>query len=463
MRLGFHYSIRVACKLLYAVTVQLVQYSSQTSGILHHPLVSFAILHMDGVKGPVSPTFSFYFLSCGEPDLSNLPKLLMIAERFPPDLGGVARSAVRLAQEIGELGWEVQVMAWTKTLPAGVLESDSIPVPGPANDLLVHRLGMFSNLDSSMQHMFNALDSLHQEFGYLAAWGHYVYPAGYMAVAFAEMHGLRSTVGARGNDVDRLMFPPGDFARLLWTLERATLVNCVSNELAKKVRMLANNLVRVEVLRNTVNTEVFRPIPDLDEAAMRKELGIEPEEFIIGFCGELRHKKGLPHILTAMVEVRQACDACLLVIGEIRPRERSQLMAFAAEHPEAAKRIIVTGRIDEQTKIAQLLNICDVCLQPSFWDGFPNAVLEAMACENIVIGSDAGGIPEMIDHGENGFVIPKSQLSWLGKAILEVRNSDTTERQRIGTAARRTVQSKFRSGLNHPELKQILSSLEPSG
>ena len=68
--------------------------------------------------------------------------------------------------------------------------------------------GLFSNMDLSMQHTTNVLEWLHRQFRFSAAWGHYVYPAGYMAVVFAESSGFPSTVSARGNDIDRLMFPP---------------------------------------------------------------------------------------------------------------------------------------------------------------------------------------------------------------------------------------------------------------
>ena len=130
--------------------------------------------------------------------MSDKPVLLMIVERFPPDIGGVARSSFRTAVALTHLGWDVHVLAWTKTLAPGVLESTC---PGEDPDfqhssdssnfaglkrLTLHRLGLFSNMDLSMQHTTNVLEWLHSSVGYSATWGHYVYPAGYMAVVFAE-------------------------------------------------------------------------------------------------------------------------------------------------------------------------------------------------------------------------------------------------------------------------------------
>ncbi|MAD80755.1 MAG: glycosyltransferase [Pirellulaceae bacterium] len=393
-------------------------------------------------------------------DEPSLPVLLMIAERFPPDLGGVARSAFRTAEAISQLGWNVHVLAWTKSLPPGELETVAVgDTVGRATGVTVHRLGLFSNWDFSMQHTANVLEWLYQEFRFSAAWGHYVYPAGYMAVVFAETLGLPSTVSARGNDIDRLMFPPGDFARLMWTLERATVVSCVSRDLAKKVTMLLGQQVEIVVVPNVVDTELFRPAAGSHGAELRGSLGIRPDEAVLGFCGELRHKKGLPFILAALLEVRQIREACLLVIGEVRPREQAHLAAFAGDHPEAAARIVVTGQLEHQSDVVRHFQLCDVVLQPSVWDGLPNAVLEAMACGNIVLASDAGGLPEAIEHGVNGFVIPKAQLNHLGTAILEVLDLEDDQREAIANAARDRITRSFHDELEAARLGGLLSRL----
>lgn len=390
------------------------------------------------------------------------PVLLLIAERFPPDLGGVARSAFRTANAIARLGWNVHVLAWTKSLPPGTLETtEASDSDGLAADVTVHRLGLFSNWDFSLQHTTNVLEWLHEEFQFSVVWGHYVYPAGYMAVVFAESLGIASTVSARGNDIDRLMFPPGDFARLMWTLDRATIVSSVSRDLAKKIEMLLGKAVEIVVLPNVVDSEVFRPVAGTSDQELRASLGIQPDEAVLGFCGELRHKKGLPFILSALVEVQQTQPACLLVIGEVRPREQAHLAAFAADHPQAAQRIVVTGQLEHQSDVARHFQLCDVVLQPSVWDGLPNAILEAMACGKIVLASDAGGIPEAIDHGVNGFVIPKAQLHNLGKAILEVLNLEDSQREVIATAARERVVECFHDDVEAARLGLLLGRLSP--
>ena len=403
--------------------------------------------------------------------MSDKPVLLMIVERFPPDIGGVARSSFRTAVALTHLGWDVHVLAWTKTLAPGVLESTC---PGEDPDfqhssdssnfaglkrLTLHRLGLFSNMDLSMQHTTNVLEWLHSSVGYSATWGHYVYPAGYMAVVFAETEGIPSTVSARGNDIDRLMFPPGDFARLMWTLQRATAVSCVSKELASKIEMLLGNRIDPVVVSNVVDPEVFFPEGRDSQLALCESLGIGRDEHVLGFCGELRHKKGLPFILAALRESQRVGPTCLLVIGAVRPREQTQLATFAAEFPEIAKRIVITGHLEQQSEVARHFQLCDVVLQPSLWDGLPNAVLEAMACGKIVVASDAGGIPEAIVHGKTGYLIPKALLHNLGKAVQEVLCMSSAQRCAVETAARDQVLTQFNSQQEALQLTRLLQRL----
>ena len=90
--------------------------------------------------------------------MNAVDRMLLIAERFPPDLGGVACSGARTADALARLGVEVHVLAWTKTLEPGTLQSTQANQP---DGVTVHRLGLFSNWDFSMQHTLNVLEWLH--------------------------------------------------------------------------------------------------------------------------------------------------------------------------------------------------------------------------------------------------------------------------------------------------------------
>jgi glycosyltransferase involved in cell wall biosynthesis len=382
---------------------------------------------------------------------------LLIAERFSPDIGGVARSAGRIAAAIARLGVSVDVLAWTKTIAPGELVSEQSRQTPASGLVTVHRLGLFGSLDFSLQHSMNVLEWLYEQQRFDAVWGHYLFPAGFMATLFAEMVQIPSTVSVRGNDVDRLMFPPGDFARLLWTLQRSSVRTAVSRDLAKKVDVLLGHDAETLVIGNAVDLETFTPREG--DAELRMRLGIGADEAVLGFCGELRQKKGLPHLLRALRTVRTDRPACLLVIGDVRVRERALLSEFSADCPEDAARIIITGQVHEPVDVARHLALCDLLLLPSLWDGLPNALLEAQAAGVPVLASDAGGIPEAIEHGQTGFLVPRSQLHRLGEAALEVLNMPVEQRAEVVAAARKSVATKFNDIAEAAALTEVLRRL----
>ena len=386
-----------------------------------------------------------------------MASLLFLAERFPPDIGGVARSAGRIASALATLGHQVTVITWSRYLEPGELAP---PEMLEAGQVTVYRLGLYRHWDMTMPQTLNVLDWLsappHQ--APQMVWGHYLFPAGFLAVYFAQLKGLPSIVSARGNDIDRVMFPPGDFARLHWTLENASQITAVSQDMVRKVEVLSKRQAKLH--RNVVDATCFRPLPDRDaRSQLKSSLGIFENEVVLGFSGELREKKGQKFLLQALATIHAQRPAWLLIIGELRPESQALLQSFRNDFLEAGARIVVTGHLETSAAVAQHLNLCDLYLQPSLWDGLPNALLEAMACGCICIASDAGGIPEVIESGQQGFLLPRSQLHNLGEAALEVLLLPETEQQRVRDGARSHIQQHY--ALEHEQqfLKDLLDQL----
>ena len=378
-----------------------------------------------------------------------MDRILLIAEKFHPDLGGVAVSAKRIYQSLTSLGIEVDVVAWSRYLQPGEIESSKN----------VYRLGLFRNWDLTMIHTLNLLESLHQRFHYDLIWGHYLFPGGFLAVWFAQMQGLKSLVSARGNDIDRGVFPPGDFARLRWTLENASLLTAVSKDLGKKMKLVCGRK-DVTILNNAVDTDIFRPgVATQSKQQLKAQLGIQADELVLGFSGELRVKKGQDYLLSALSQVREQRPACLLIIGEIRPTQESILLTYKMQHPKDYQRVIITQHLVDSQQVAQYLQLCDLFLLPSIWEGLPNALLEAMACGCCCLASDAGGIPEVIDHGVNGFILSRSKLEYLGAAILEFLELDRQTREKLAIKSRDRILQEFSLEAEQARLIQLLNQL----
>jgi len=389
------------------------------------------------------------------------PRIAFIASRFAPDLGGVARSASRTAQSLVAAGCDVDVFTLTRGVPPGQLVSlRSADEHGSLDGrLTVHRLGAFAHEDLTLQHAEMVLEWLADERAFDLVWGHYVDAAAFVAVLFAERRGLPSVVSARGNDIERLAYPPGDFARLRWTLERATRVLAVSAALAGKIRAIVDERVRgrVHETPNVVDSDVF--LPGGPDPKRRARLGIPEGAVVLGFSGELRHKKGLPFLVRALAEVRATRPAHLLVIGEVRPREHEALSVALEADRSLRDAIAITGHLEDPHEVAAHLRLCDLVLVPSLWDGMPNALLEAMACARVVLTSDAGGMPEVVKHGETGFIVRRAELHRLGEAAIELLDLDAAARDRIGMAARAHVAGAHAPDREIASLQGLLESL----
>ena len=383
-----------------------------------------------------------------------MARILFLTERHAPDLGGVSASATRIARTLAALGAEVDVVAWTRSLEAGKV------VPEGGNPA-VYRMGRFREWDTTMPHTLNLLDWLISTAPYHLVWGHYLSLAGFLAVWFGRLNGVPSVVSIRGNDLDRDVFPPGDFSRLRWTLAHATGITAVTLDLARKARALAGREDVVH-LRNVVDTALF--FPSLEAGRnVRVRLGIGPEEAVMGFCGELREKKGLAHLMEALAAVRRVRPARLLLIGEVRPSERPRLLQWVGPGGIEEREVLITGQLSSPAEVNAHLQACDLYLQPSLWDGMPNALLEAMAAGCGCIASDAGGIPEIITPGVDGIIVPRWQLHRLGEAALEWLDALPEHRERVRQAARARMIAGFSPAAEREALRALVASVTVRG
>jgi glycosyltransferase involved in cell wall biosynthesis len=323
----------------------------------------------------------------------------------------------------------------------------------------MYRMGRFRRWDSTMPHALNLLDWLESTHRYDAVWGHYATLAGFLAVWFGRLKGVPSVVSIRGNDLDREVFPPGDFARIEWTLKNAASVAAVTRDLARKASVLTGR-DDIAHLPNAVDHEVFCPGPPSGE--LRRRLGISPEESVLGFAGELREKKGLHHLLHALRTVRENRPACLLIIGDVRPSEMPRLLQLIGPGTLDEHRIRITGQLATPAEVNEHLRLCDVYVQPSLWDGMPNALLEAMSAGCGAVASDAGGIPEIITPGVDGVIVPRWQLHRLGEAVLQWLDAGEEVRGRMRRAARECVVSRFNMEGERRALQELLDAAIPS-
>ncbi len=145
---------------------------------------------------------------------------------------------------------------------------------------------------------------------------------------------------------------------------------------------------------------------------LRDEYGLEPGSQIVGVVARLEPEKGHPTLLEAWPAVLRAVpDAYLLVVGE--GSQRDSLEAQAREL-RIAHRVVFTGRRDDIPAVTAAL---DVAVLPSYREAQGLTILEAMALSRPIVASNVGGIPEMIEDGVTGLLVPPHEPDALAGAI----------------------------------------------
>ncbi len=182
----------------------------------------------------------------------------------------------------------------------------------------------------------------------------------------------------------------------------------------------------VAVVPNAVDTERFAA--GGDAAGLRRELGLRPDDVVIGSIGRLTEQKGYTHLLCAFASLAASRPRLRLVItgtGELRgDLEREALAAGIAD------RVMFTG---VRRDVPALLALFDVFVLPSLWEGQPITLMEAMAAGRPVVATDVGdnarilgaagpagsaaGPPEGFAAGERGVVVLPADPAALAAAV----------------------------------------------
>ncbi|QEZ44072.1 glycosyltransferase family 4 protein [Cupriavidus oxalaticus] len=181
-----------------------------------------------------------------------------------------------------------------------------------------------------------------------------------------------------------------------------------------------------------------RTAAGVEEAArqLRARLGIGDDAFVFCFIGRLNRDKGLPELAAAFAGMPARCH--LLLVGgldAIAPPDACTLRALRA-HP----RVHEIGFVDD---VRPALRASDVLVLPSYREGFPNVMLQAGAMTLPVVASDINGCNEVIETGQNGWLVPPRDTDALTGAMQQAEQAGAVVRDRMGEAARRRIATRF--------------------
>jgi glycosyltransferase involved in cell wall biosynthesis len=193
---------------------------------------------------------------------------------------------------------------------------------------------------------------------------------------------------------------------------------------------------------NGVDVSRFEPTPEKSVLAanLRQQLGIHPDQPVIGFAGRFTRDKGLLELVTAFQLIRKELqEAVLLLIGDFEEGD-----PVPRETRDAIKQHPGIRHVKFTVQIELYYLVMNVFVLPTHREGFPNAVLEAQAAGLPVITTDATGAVDSIDDDVTGVLTPVGDTDRLSKAVLLLL-SDPTKLQAMGRLGRERVLRKFRN------------------
>ena len=259
----------------------------------------------------------------------------------------------------------------------------------------------------------------------LGAWA---YPDGAATVMMARAAGLPSVVKVHGSDLNVIARIPSVRAQLKALLPRATRMAAVSRALADELVALGVPRAQVAVVPNGVDASLFHP---RDRAEARAQLGLPATGRIVVYVGRLVRDKGMLELIDAIASlVPSHPDLTLVLVGdgvlrgecEERARPLGEHVRFAGARP-----------LDE---IPRYLGACDLFVLPSWNEGTPNVLIEALACGRRAVATRVGGIPDVMTSAALGELVPPKDPTALAAAIARQAYADYAPSEVAATGGR---------------------------
>ena len=285
---------------------------------------------------------------------------------------------------------------------------------------------------------------------------HSATPDGYVGLLLRKTFNIPVVVTLHGSDIN--LYPFQDRFTYLMTkrvLTKARKIIAVSKALKEVAQGKIAPGAQIEVVYNGVDIHKFAFSPD-KRILIRRRLGICSQDIVLIFVGNIMRQKGVFEIWLAFQELfKKYKNIHLIVVGD--GPELIRLISKSQE-VQSFKRIHFVGRQMHEI-IPDWLSAGDIFIFPSWSEGHPSVILEAMSCSLPVVATKVGGIPETVVNEKSGILIDKGDECALVKAIDELIKNEE-KRITMGRVGRQLVEQLFSCGKNVERIKEIYREIK---
>ncbi|SIT66349.1 N-acetyl-alpha-D-glucosaminyl L-malate synthase BshA [Edaphobacillus lindanitolerans] len=264
---------------------------------------------------------------------------------------------------------------------------------------------------------------------------HYAVPHAVCAALAKDMadSDIAVVTTLHGTDVTVLGHDPTLRGTVKYGINKSDLTTAVSDSLKQDTYELIKPSKEIRTVYNFIDSRQYRPV---DSSHMKEALGIPEGDKVVIHVSNFRKVKRIDDIIRSFKKINEEIPSKLLLVGE--GPEMSDMHALATELGVGTE-VLFLGKRDD---LPDLFSISDLNMLLSEKEAFGLVLIEAMACGVPCVGSDIGGIPEVITDGENGFIRPLGDVDGFAEAALRILG-DPDLASRFSEDAIRSVQERF--------------------
>jgi len=207
---------------------------------------------------------------------------------------------------------------------------------------------------------------------------------------------------------------------------------------------------------NPFDVDLMRAPVGTDRAELLRELGLPVDSQILLNVARVSPQKGLLYAVRALPAIlRQYPQAHLLSVGATTDPRWTAELKREAESLGVADHFHMLGT---RSNVVDFLRACDIFVFPSLYEGLGIALIEAMAAGCVCVATNTGPIPEVVQDGKDGVLVPAADAEALARAVCDLLGNPA-RRSQLGTAAKQTAFSKFQPKEQAERLTRVYESV----
>ncbi|MBN8200259.1 MULTISPECIES: N-acetyl-alpha-D-glucosaminyl L-malate synthase BshA [Bacillaceae] len=247
---------------------------------------------------------------------------------------------------------------------------------------------------------------------------HYAIPHAVCAILAKQMSGtdIKIVTTLHGTDITVLGYDPSLTDAIRFGIEKSDGVTAVSNALISQTYDLIKPDKSIRAVYNFIDERIYKKT---DSSYLKEEYGIKPDEKVIIHVSNFRGVKRVPDVVKAFAKITEEVPSKLLLVGD---GPEMTVICRLVNDLDLKDKVLFLGK---QDNLEELYSISDLMLLLSEKESFGLVALEAMACGVPCIGTNTGGIPEVISDGETGYICTLGDITDISKKAIKLLNDET--------------------------------------